>query len=151
MSSMFEPRKTKFRKYHKGSKGRVLGQAAVREFSSAQSGDAVICINSNARLASAHFVVVRAICSKRIKALKKGHFKIVPFPHLNITKKAAETRMGGGKGAPDHYVSVLQKGSVLVEFFGVPSEAIQDIYHQLDCKLPAKLQLITLVGDDSNE
>lgn len=142
MSNLFEPKKVKFRKCHKGNKGKINGIAPAREFSSLQGGNYVICMKSNIRLESKHFTVVRMLCSKAIKSEKKGTFRISQFPNRGLTKKAAETRMGSGKGAPEKFVAMAKAGSVLIEFFDVPLSTIIQINSQITCKVPGGTELL---------
>ena len=140
--SDFIPRKMKWRKPHKGNKGHILGLAPVREYSCLQGGNAAVYMGSNIRVSSKHFGVMRLMCSKILKTEKRGSFKFITFPNRCLTKKAAETRMGSGKGAPESYVAMMRCGDVLVEFFDVPKPTVERIYSQMRCKIPGILNLI---------
>ena len=60
------------------------------------------------------------------------------FPDKPITKKPAETRMGKGKGAPDHWVAVVRPGKLLFEMEGVPVEVAKEAMRLASHKLPLK-------------
>ncbi|MBL7156885.1 MAG: 50S ribosomal protein L16 [Candidatus Omnitrophica bacterium] len=65
------------------------------------------------------------------------------FPDKPVTKKPAETRMGKGKGAPEHWVSVVRKGRVLFEMEGIPHDLAKDSMRLAAHKLPIKTKFIT--------
>jgi len=65
------------------------------------------------------------------------------FPDKPITKKPAETRMGSGKGAPDHWVAVVKPGRILYEIQGVPEELAREAMRLAAQKLPIKTKFVT--------
>jgi large subunit ribosomal protein L16 len=65
------------------------------------------------------------------------------FPDKPITKKPAETRMGSGKGAPDHWVAVIKPGRVLYEIQGVDQELAREAFKLAAQKLPIKTKFVT--------
>jgi large subunit ribosomal protein L16 len=64
------------------------------------------------------------------------------FPDKAATAKPAETRMGGGKGAPDHWVAVVRPGRVLFEIGGVPTELAREALNLAAHKLPIQVRLL---------
>lgn len=64
------------------------------------------------------------------------------FPDKPVTAKAAETRMGSGKGSVDHWVAVVKPGRVLFEITGVPEEAAKEAMRLASHKLPIKCQFV---------
>jgi large subunit ribosomal protein L16 len=68
------------------------------------------------------------------------------FPDKPITKKPAETRMGKGKGAPDHWVAVVRPGKVLFEMEGVPVEIAKEAMRLAAHKLPLKTTFVVRPG-----
>lgn len=150
MSNLFEPKKVKFRKCHKGSKGKIHGISCAREFSSLQGGSAIVYMTSNIRISSKHFAVIRLLCSKILKAEKKGTFRLPIFPNRSLTKKAAETRMGSGKGSPEMFVAMVKAGDVLIEFFDVSESTVKQIYSQIICKIPGGTKLLFTGGYHDN-
>jgi large subunit ribosomal protein L16 len=68
------------------------------------------------------------------------------FPDKPITKKPAETRMGKGKGAPDHWVAVVRPGKVLFEMEGVPVELAKEAMRLAAHKLPLKTVFVVRPG-----
>lgn len=71
-----------------------------------------------------------------------GKVWIRVFPDKPVTKKPAETRMGKGKGAPDHYVAVIKPGHVIFELAGVPQEMAQEAMRLASYKLPIKTRFL---------
>lgn len=65
------------------------------------------------------------------------------FPDKPITKKPAETRMGSGKGAPDHWVAVIKPGRVLYEIQGVSEELAREAMRLAAQKLPIKVKFVS--------
>ena len=64
------------------------------------------------------------------------------FPDKPVTKKPAETRMGKGKGAPDHWVAVVKKGRILFEMEGIPLELARDSMRLAAHKLPIRTKFV---------
>ena len=73
---------------------------------------------------------------------KKGKLWIRVFPDKAITKHPAETRMGKGKGAPDHWVAVIKPGTILFELEGATLEDTQKAMRLASDKLPIKTKLV---------
>jgi large subunit ribosomal protein L16 len=71
-----------------------------------------------------------------------GKVWIRVFPDKPVTKKPAETRMGKGKGAPDHYVAVIKPGRVIFELAGVPQDMAQEAMRLASYKLPVKTRFL---------
>ncbi len=72
-----------------------------------------------------------------------GKVWIRVFPDKPITKKPAETRMGKGKGMPDHWVAVVKKGKILLEMDGVPLEVARECLRIAAHKIPLRTKFIT--------
>ena len=74
-----------------------------------------------------------------------GKVWIRVFPDKPVTAKPAETRMGSGKGAVDHWVAVIKPGRVLFEITGVPEESAKEAMRLAAHKLPIKTQFVRRV------
>jgi large subunit ribosomal protein L16 len=72
-----------------------------------------------------------------------GKIWIRIFPDKPVTKKPAETRMGSGKGAPDHWVAVVKPGRVLFEMEGIPESEARRAMQLAAAKLPIKTKFAT--------
>jgi len=74
------------------------------------------------------------------------------FPHLSLTKKPLETRMGKGKGAPESWVAVVKEGKIMFEVAGVSEEVAREALRLAMHKLPIKCKFIMKeTGGESNE
>jgi large subunit ribosomal protein L16 len=71
-----------------------------------------------------------------------GKLYIRIFPHKPMTARPLETRMGTGKGEPDHWVAVIKPGTVLFELAGVPHEAARECFARVAYKLPLRVRLV---------
>ncbi len=73
-----------------------------------------------------------------------GKIWINIFPHKAVTKKSAEVPMGSGKGAPDHFISVVKPGRVMFEMSGVDAEVAKEAMKRASYKLPIKCKFINI-------
>jgi large subunit ribosomal protein L16 len=74
---------------------------------------------------------------------RRGKVWIRVFPDKPITRKAAETRMGKGKGAVDHWVAVVRPGRIILELSGLPEEVAKEAMRLASYKLPIKTKMVT--------
>lgn len=72
----------------------------------------------------------------------EGKLYIRIFPDKPVTARPLETRMGKGKGEPDHWVAVIKPGTILFELTGVGHDAARDCFARVAYKLPLKVRLI---------
>lgn len=135
---MLMPKKVKHRKQ---MKGRNRGEA--------QRGAAVSFGDFGLKSLEAGWITDRQIEAARIAMTRyikrQGKVWIRMFPDKPITKKPAETRMGSGKGAPDHWVAVIKPGRVLYEIQGVPEELAREAMRLAAQKLPVKTKFVSRV------
>ncbi len=75
-----------------------------------------------------------------------GKMWIRVFPDKSVTKKPAETRMGSGKGAPDHWVAVIKPGRMLFEISGIRESMAQEAMHLASYKLPISTRFVVKEG-----
>ena len=76
---------------------------------------------------------------------RRGKVWIRIFPDKSVSKKPAETRMGKGKGAPDHWVAVVRPGRILFEVGNVPKEMAQNALRRAAAKLPIRTRFVERV------
>jgi large subunit ribosomal protein L16 len=88
----------------------------------------------------------RIAMTRHIK--RGGKVWINIFPDKPVTKKPAETRMGSGKGAPDHWVAVVKPGRILYEIAGVPQDVAKAAMRLAAHKLPIKTKFVARTGGD---
>jgi large subunit ribosomal protein L16 len=128
---MLQPKRTKFRKAHKG---RVKGIA--------QRGHTIAFGTFAIKALEPGWITSRQIEAARIamtRAMKReGQVWIRIFPDKPITKKPAEVRMGKGKGAPEYWVAVVRPGTILFEAGGVPIALAKEALRLAEQKLPIR-------------
>jgi large subunit ribosomal protein L16 len=73
---------------------------------------------------------------------RRGKVWIRIFPDKPVTQRAAETRMGKGKGAVDHWVAVIKPGRILLEISGLPEETAKEAMRLASHKLPIKTKMV---------
>lgn len=126
---MLQPKRVKYRKSHKGHR---RGKA--------QTGNTIVFGDFGLQALGSAWVTSRQIEAAR-RAIthyirRGGQVWIRIFPDKPVTKKPAETRMGGGKGAPDHWVAVVKPGRILFELGGVGEEVAKAAMRLASYKLP---------------
>src|SRR6266550_3862303 len=118
---MLMPKKTKFRKVHRGRRaGYASGQTAV------QFGDYGLKALDAGWITNRQIEAARIAMTRKIK--RGGKVWINVFPDKSFTKKPAETRMGSGKGSPEGWVCVIKPGRVMFELAGV-AEPRQELFN----------------------
>jgi large subunit ribosomal protein L16 len=137
---MLLPKKTKFRKYQRGRRrGYSKGQTSV------QSGDFGL------KALEAGWVTNRQIEAARIAMTRKikrgGKVWINVFPDKPVTQKPAETRMGSGKGSPEHWVVVIKPGRVMFELAGVPEQLAKEALRLAGTKLSVRTKFVKREAD----
>jgi large subunit ribosomal protein L16 len=126
---MLMPKRLKHRRQHRG---RMRGKAMRgADFT---FGDYALKALEPAWITSRQIEAARRVISRTMK--RAGQVWIRIFPDRPVTMKAAETRMGSGKGAVDHYVSVVKPGRILFEITGVDEATAKEALTQASHKLP---------------
>ncbi len=132
---MLQPKRVKYRKTHKGHR-RGKAQAG----NSIEFGDFGLQALESAWLTSRQIEAARRAITHHIR--RGGNVWIRIFPDKPVTKKPAETRMGGGKGAPDHWVAVVKPGRILFEMGGVSETVAKGAMRLASHKLPINSQFV---------
>ena len=133
---MLSPKRTKFRKHHRG---RMRGKAYRNNKIS--FGEYALQSQEPGWLTSRQIEATRRTITRSIK--RGGKLWITVFPDKTVTARAAESRMGSGKGAVDYWVAVIKPGTILFELAGVPLEAAKTAMRLAAYKLPVKTKFIT--------
>ncbi len=129
-------------KYRKQQKGKNRGQA--HRGSSVAFGTIALQATECGWITSRQIEAARIAMTRYIK--RGGRVWIRFFPDKPVCKKPLETRMGKGKGAPDHYVAVIKPGRVLYEIDGVEEKIAKEACRLAAHKLPLKTRVITREG-----
>lgn len=132
---MLLPKKTKYKKYHKG---RNKGKSKRGYFIS--FGIFALIATSRGRLSSKQIESARIVINRYVK--KTGQLWIRVFPDTPVTKKPAEIRMGKGKGAVNEWVSVIKPGRVLYEINGVNKDIAKKAMKLAQAKLSISTKFI---------
>jgi large subunit ribosomal protein L16 len=132
---MLSPKKTKFRKQ---MKGRIRGVA--KGGTDVHFGQYGLQAISSGRVTARQIEAARIAMTRHVK--RQGKIWIRVFPDKPISKKPAETRMGKGKGAVDHWVAVVKRGRVMYEMDGIPEDIAREALRLAAHKLPLKTRFL---------
>lgn len=132
---MLMPKRTKFRRPHRVSyKGKAKGKNRI------VNGDYALIALEGAWITNNQIEAARIAMTRNMKRIGKVWINI--FPHMAMTKKPLEVRMGSGKGAPDHFVAVVKVGKVMFEVGGVSEEVAKEALRLASHKLPIKTKIV---------
>ncbi len=126
---MLQPKRTKYRKMHKGRLGGFANRGSDVSF-----GDFAIAATERGWITSRQIEAARMAIQRHVKRAGKLYIRI--FPDKPITKKPLETRMGSGKGGVEYYVAVIQPGRVLFEIEGVTEAQAREAFRLAEHRLP---------------
>ena len=126
---MLQPKRVKYRKTHKGHRRGKAQLGTTIAF-----GDFGLQALETVWITSRQIEAARRAITHHIR--RGGQVWIRVFPDKPVTKKAAETRMGSGKGAPYHWVAVAKRGRILFELGGVSQELATEAMRLASHKLP---------------
>jgi large subunit ribosomal protein L16 len=133
---MLSPRRTKYRKQHRG---RMRGMAA--RGNTLNFGDYALQAIEPSWITARQIEAARRAMTRYVK--RGGKIWIRIFPDKPVTMRAAETRMGSGKGSPEFWVAVVKPGRVMFEMAGVPEDIAKEAMRLAAQKLPIKTKFIT--------
>lgn len=132
---MLSPKRTKFRKQQKGRlRGLAKGGTDVH------FGEFGLQALSHGRVTARQIEAARIAMTRHVK--RTGKIWIRVFPDKPISKKPAETRMGKGKGAVDHWVVMIRPGRVMYEMEGVSEKLAREAFRLAAHKLPVKTRFL---------
>lgn len=132
---MLMPKRVKHRKHFRGRMRGKASRGAVVQF-----GDFGLQSTEPVWLTSRQIEAARRAMVRYIK--RRGKIWIRVFPDKPVTQKAAETRMGKGKGSVEYWVAVIRPGRVLFEMGGVEEEIAREALRLAAMKLPCKTKFI---------
>jgi large subunit ribosomal protein L16 len=133
---MLQPKRTKFRKLHKGRNTGLAQRANKVSF-----GEFGLKSTSRGRLTARQIEAARRTMTRRIK--RGGKIWIRVFPDKPITKKPLEVRMGKGKGPVEYWVAEIQPGRMLYEMEGVSEALAREAFALAAAKLPVSTAFVT--------
>jgi large subunit ribosomal protein L16 len=133
---MLMPKNTKYRKHHRGRRRGLSKGNTEMHF-----GEFGLRALEPAWITNRQIEAARIAMTRHIK--RSGKVWINLFPHLPVTKKPAETRMGKGKGSPEDWVAVVKPGMVMFELSGVDEKLARDAMRLAANKLPIGCKFVT--------
>ena len=136
---MLSPKRTKFRKAHKG---RIHGPA--KGGSDLNFGAFGLKAVEPERVTARQIEAARRAITRHLKRL--GRVWIRVFPDVPVSTKPAEVRMGSGKGTPEFWVARVHPGRIMFEIDGVPEQTAREAFALAAAKLPIKTKFITRLG-----
>ncbi len=132
---MLQPSRTKYRKMHRG---RMRGKA--ENGSTVAFGEFGLQALEPAWITSRQIEAARRAITHHVRRGGKVWIRI--FPSKSVTSRPAETRMGSGKGAPDHWVAVVRPGRVMFEMAGVPEDVARQAMRLAAHKFPIQTKFV---------
>ena len=132
---MLQPKRVKHRKVHRGHR---RGKASAGN--SLTFGEFGLQALGHTWMTARQIEAARRAITHHIR--RGGKVWICVFPDKSVTKKPAETRMGSGKGAPDHWVAVVRPGRMLFEIAGVPEDVAREAMRLASHKLPIPTRVV---------
>ena len=137
---MLQPKKTKYRKAHKG---RIRGKA--KGGTTLNFGSYGLKALTAERVTSRQIEAARRAITRHMKRAGKVWIRI--FPDVPVSKKPTEVRMGKGKGTPEYWAARVKPGRVMFEIDGVPSDIAHTALNLGSSKLPLQTKIIKRPGE----
>jgi large subunit ribosomal protein L16 len=132
---LLQPKRTKFRRVHRGRR-----QGEAHRGTTVAFGEYGLVATGNAWVSSNQLEAARRVVTRYTR--RGGKYWIRVFPDKSVTKKPAETRMGSGKGAPDHWVAVVLRGRMLMEIGGVREDQAKEALTLAGHKFPMSTKIV---------
>ena len=132
---MLQPRRTKYRNKHRGRRKGISVAGSTINF-----GEYGLKAVEPAWITSRQIEAARRVITRYARS--GGRLWIRIFPDKSVTARAAETRMGSGKGAVDHWVAVVKPGRILFEVAGVPEADAVSALKLASAKLPVATKVV---------
>ena len=133
---MLMPKRTKHRKAHRGGR-----EGLSKGHTELHFGEFGLKALEPAWITNRQIEAARIAMNRRIR--RGGKIWINIFPHLPVTKKAAETRMGSGKGSPETWVAVVKPGRIMFEMSGVTEALAREAMRLAAMKLPIRCKFVS--------
>ncbi len=139
---MLQPKRTKYRKAHKG---RIHGKAKGGQ--SLNFGAYGLKATRPGRVSARQIEAARRTITRHMKRVGKLWIRV--FPDVPVSQKPAEVRQGKGKGSPEWWAARVKPGRIMFELDGVPQDLAREAFVLASAKLPVKTKFITRLGEDS--
>jgi len=136
---MLQPKKTKYRKAHKG---RIHGNA--KGGTDLNFGSFGLKAVQPERITSRQIEAARRAITRHIR--RAGRLWIRIFPDVPVSSKPAEVRMGSGKGSPEYWAARVKPGRIMFELDGVSEEVARGAFERAAAKLPVRTRFVSRQG-----
>ena len=140
---MLQPKRTKFRKMHKG---RIHGEAKGGFL--INFGSYALKATEPERVTARQIEAARRAITRHMK--RQGRLWIRIFPDVPVSSKPAEVRMGSGKGNPEFWVARVKPGRIMFEIDGVSHEVAAGAFERAAAKLPIKVKMVSRLGEQKD-
>mgnify|MGYP001403354355 CR=1 FL=1 len=137
---MLSPKRTKFRKAHKG---RIHGNA--KGGTALNFGSFGLKAIEPARVTARQIESARRAITRHMR--RSGRIWIRIFPDVPVSSKPTEVRMGKGKGSPEYWMCRIKPGRVMFEIDGVGADLAKEAFDRASAKLPMKTKVVTRVNE----
>jgi len=137
---MLQPKKTKFRKQFKG---RIKGVATSGNYLA--FGEFGLKAMEPERVTARQIEAARRALTRHMK--RAGRVWIRAFPHVPVSKKPTEVRMGKGKGAPEFWAARVKPGRIMFEVGGITGELAREALDLAAAKLPIKTRFVQRISE----
>lgn len=138
---MLSPKRTKYRKAHKGRvKGVAKGGTALN------FGAYGLKAVGPARITARQIEAARRAITRHIR--RQGRVWIRIFPDVPVSQKPAEVRMGKGKGSPEFWMCRVKPGRIMFELDGVPVDLARQAFTLASAKLPVHTRFVARLGEE---
>lgn len=137
---MLQPKRTKFRKQHKGRIKGVAKGGATLAF-----GTYGLKSQQAERVTARQIEAARRAITRHMK--RAGRVWIRIFPDVPVSKKPTEVRMGKGKGSPEYWAAKVKPGRIMFEIDGVPVDVAREAMRLGAAKLPVKTKFVSRLSD----
>ena len=137
---MLSPKRTKFRKAHKG---RLKGEA--KGGTDLNFGAYGLKALEPERITARQIEAARRAITRHMR--RQGRVWIRVFPDLPVSQKPAEVRQGKGKGSPEYWAARVKPGRIMFELDGVPLDLARRAFELASAKLPIKTKFVTRLGE----
>ena len=136
---MLQPKRVKYRNHHRGRRRGLATSGSTLNY-----GEYGMKATECAWITSRQIEAARRAMTRYVR--RGGKLWIRIFPDKSVTARAAETRMGSGKGAVDHWVAVVKPGRIMFEIAGVPEDIAREALRLASSKLPIHTTVVSRQG-----
>ena len=137
---MLQPKRTKYRKQHKGRIHGLAWRGSQLNF-----GSYGLKAMEPGRITARQIEAARRAATRHMK--RAGRVWIRVFPDVPVSSKPAEVRMGSGKGTPEFWVARVKPGRIMFEIDGVPDDVARRALELASAKLPLRARFVTRLAD----